>query len=318
MYHRIFHFLFAANTLQGICLDFIVDVMVFTKLRIIAIATFTVNIFLLPKNGLAISHRIFPAAQEETYNNDDEGVLGTVCLKHLSILSFGPNGIEKVVDPAIHRFQKSLLRFPDFKDDYQENPSNATLYGIDTLEIHVSSPNLDLFQGVDEGYSLLIKDYTSSAILRAKTVFGAVHGLETMGQLLNFGWISNTGVPVFVIHGIPLYIKDEPSFEYRGLLIDTSRHYLPLNLILANLDAMSMNKMNVLHWHLTDSQSFPFKTNNIPEVADKGAFHPKMVYTTSDIENIVTEAYLRGIRVIPEIDMPGHTQAIAKSHPELM
>ena len=112
--------------------------------------------------------------------------------------------------------------------------------------------------------------------------------------------------------------QDEPSFEYRGLLIDTSRHYLPLNLILANLDAMSMNKMNVLHWHLTDSQSFPFKTNSIPEVADKGAFHPKMVYTTSDIENIVNEAYLRGIRVIPEIDMPGHTQAIAKSHPELM
>ena len=159
--------------------------------------------------------------------------------------------------------------------------------------------------------------------MRARTVFGVVRGLETLGQLLQFGWMSNkkdddTGGPIFVIHGIPLSIKDGPSFEYRGLLIDTSRHYLPLNLILDNLDAMSMNKMNVLHWHLTDSQSFPYKTKSSPEVAAKGAFHPKLVYTTSDIQSVVHEAYLRGIRVVPEVDMPGHTQSIAKSHPELM
>jgi hexosaminidase len=142
--------------------------------------------------------------------------------------------------------------------------------------------------------------------------------METLGQLLDFGWISKEGNTVFTIHSIPLFIRDSPSFAYRGLMIDTSRHFLPLNLILDNLDAMAMNKLNVLHWHLTDSQSFPYRSESYPEIADKGAWHPKRVYNTSDIELVVKEAYLRGIRVIPEIDMPGHTGSIGKSHPELM
>eukprot|EP00532_Pseudo-nitzschia_australis_P001283 CAMPEP_0168197980 /NCGR_PEP_ID=MMETSP0139_2-20121125/21496_1 /TAXON_ID=44445 /ORGANISM="Pseudo-nitzschia australis, Strain 10249 10 AB" /LENGTH=327 /DNA_ID=CAMNT_0008122573 /DNA_START=17 /DNA_END=1001 /DNA_ORIENTATION=+ len=73
---------------------------------------------------------------------------------------------------------------------------------------------------------------------------------------------------------------------------------------------MEMNKMNVLHWHISDSQSFPYAPKSLPELAEKGAYHPK--------QSVVQEAYLRGIRVIPEIDMPGHTESVAKSHPEVM
>jgi len=101
-------------------------------------------------------------------------------------------------------------------------------------------------------------------------------------------------------------------------MIDTSRHYLPVNLILDNLDAMEMNKMNVLHWHISDSQSFPYAPKSLPELAEKGAYHPKRIYTVQDVQAVVQEAYLRGIRVIPEIDMPGHTESVAKSHPEVM
>ena len=149
-------------------------------------------------------------------------------------------------------------------------------------------------------------------------MFGAIHALESLSQLLEFGWLDVEGNPIFIVRNIPIWVYDYPSHPYRGLLIDTSRHFLPLSLILANLDTMLMNKMNILHWHITDSQSFPYLSKKMPELASKGAYHQQMVYTTKDIQRVIHEAYLRGIRVIPEVDMPGHTQAIAASHPNLM
>ena len=149
------------------------------------------------------------------------------------------------------------------------------------------------------------------------TVFGIIRALETLGQLLEFGWMNNSNA-VFVVRDLPLSIVDKPAFPYRGLMIDTARHYLPMELILDNLDAMAMNKMNVLHWHISDSQSFPYSSKSLPELAEQGAYHPKRIYTSQDVQTVVQEAYLRGIRVIPEIDMPGHTNAIAASHPEIM
>mmetsp|Transcript_54492 Transcript_54492/g.132264 ORF Transcript_54492/g.132264 Transcript_54492/m.132264 type:complete len:434 (+) Transcript_54492:1109-2410(+) len=124
--------------------------------------------------------------------------------------------------------------------------------------------------------------------------------------------------PVYVIRDIPLTVSDRPSYKYRGLMVDTARHYLPVDLILDNIDAMAMNKLNVFHWHITDSQSFPLRTKTFPELATKGAYHPKRIYTPENVTYVVEYARRRGIRVIPEIDMPGHSSAIAKSHPEVM
>jgi hexosaminidase len=262
-------------------------------------------------------HRVFPAAQVELYDIESN-TLGVVKPSSLSIKSFGPPTTDKVVKAAINRFQKALSQLPDFVEDYEENPEHNQLQDITTVELHVLSPSVELVEGVDESYILSIEEKSSAVMLRAYTVFGIVHGLETLGQLLEFGWMNDNGETVFTIHDLPLSIEDFPSFEYRGLLIDTSRHYLPLNLILSNLDAMAMNKLNVLHWHLTDSPSFPYQTESMPELAAKGSYHPNMVYTTMDIQTVVEEAYLRGIRVIPEVDLPGHSQSIVASHPELM
>jgi hexosaminidase len=267
-------------------------------------------------DDLSNAHRVFPAAQVEMYEAKGD-ILGIVKRNALSISVFGPVDVHKVTDPAIRRFQESLERLPDFKEEYEGPPDGFALHDIQMVEIHVKSPDMKLYQGVEESYDIVINDTSSLATLRAPTVFGALHALETLTQLLEFGWIE-AGEPVFVIRGIPLVIADQPSFEFRGLMIDTGRHYLPINLILANLDAMAMNKMNVLHWHLVDRESFPYQTKSYPEIAEKGAYHPKRIYTTKDIQTVIDEAYLRGIRVIPEIDMPGHTNAIAKSHPELM
>jgi hexosaminidase len=290
-------------------------------------------------NG-TFAHKIFPAAQLEVYNHQDRPlqVLGTITSSRLSFetvlipsSSSSSNrhdkaAIDEVLQPAIQRFQKSLTRYPDFADDYPVNPTHATLHTLTGVKIHIKSSNTRLYHGVSEDYDLTIPDDDSTIVLKATTVFGAMHGLETLGQLLEFGWLSSlpsslfTASPsaTFCIHDIPLYISDAPSFPYRGLMIDTARHYLPLNLILDNLNAMAMNKLNVLHWHLSDSQSFSFATKSYPELAEKGAYHPKRIYTVENVKNVIHQAYLRGIRVIPEIDMPGHTAAIAKSHPEVM
>jgi hexosaminidase len=275
--------------------------------------------------GYASGHRLFPAAQLELYTSTNP-MIGSVSARNLSLTTSGLASVDKILQPAIARLKHSLTRLPDFHDEYAVNPLNLTLHVIDKVEILVQSADTKLYHGVKEDYELSIPDDLSAAVLKASTVFGALHGLESLGQLLEFGWMSPSmpgagsgdGDATFLIRDIPLFISDLPSYPFRGLMIDTARHYLPLQLILDNLDAMAMNKLNVLHWHISDSQSFPYASKSYPELAEKGAFHPKRIYTVEDVERVIHESYLRGIRVIPEIDMPGHTNAIAKSHPEVM
>lgn len=113
-------------------------------------------------------------------------------------------------------------------------------------------------------------------------------------------------------------ILDEPKLPHRGLLLDTSRHYLPLSDILLTLDAMSYNKLNVLHWHIVDDNSFPYQSTRYPDLSAKGAYHHSMIYTPNDVQKVVDYARLRGIRVMPEFDTPGHTRSWGESYPELL
>ena len=100
---------------------------------------------------------------------------------------------------------------------------------------------------------------------------------------------------------------DFPRFTHRGIMLDSARHFLSKSVLLDNLDLMEMNKINVFHWHLVDSQSFPYTSRTFPKMSQKGAYNPVThVYTQQDIKDIIEEARIRGIRVVPEFDTPGN------------
>jgi hexosaminidase len=159
--------------------------------------------------------------------------------------------------------------------------------------------------GEDESYELTVTD--SSSTLNAPTPLGALHGLQTFLQLVQ---ITPTGFAVPAVT-----IKDEPRFPWRGLMIDVSRHFIPVDVLKRNLDGMAAVKMNVFHWHLSDDQGFRAESKKFPKLTGKGS--DGLYYTQEDIRDIIAYAHERGIRVVPEFDMPGHSRSWVVGYPEL-
>ena len=157
----------------------------------------------------------------------------------------------------------------------------------------------------DESYSLVIS--SRQAVLAAPSPSGVLHGLETLLQLVDLN--SETfGFPA-------LKIQDRPRFPWRGLMIDPSRHWMPVEMIKRNLDGMAAVKLNVLHWHLSDDQGFRVESRVLPKLQGEGS--DGKYYTQEEVREVLAYARERGIRVVPEFDMPGHTTAWLVGYPEL-
>lgn len=165
---------------------------------------------------------------------------------------------------------------------------------------------------VDESYNITI-GADGSAQLSAVSSTGVLHGLESFIQL--FYQHSSGGIYTNLA---PISIIDAPKFSHRGLNMDVSRNWYPVKDILRTIDAISMNKFNRLHIHMTDSQSWPMDIPSLPELSKKGAYMKGLFYSTKDIQTIQTYALQRGIEVIIEFDMPGHTTAIGLAYPDLI
>ncbi|KAG8857991.1 N-acetyl-glucosamine-6-phosphate deacetylase [Tulasnella sp. 330] len=162
----------------------------------------------------------------------------------------------------------------------------------------------------NESYSLNVPADGSPATLVANNALGLFRGLTTFTQLF---YVSGSTIYTYAA---PVAIKDQPAFPIRGILLDTSRNFYPVADIYRTLDAMSWSKLNVFHWHVVDSQSFPLEVAAFPELAKAGAYDASSVYSVADVQAIVQYAGQRGIDVMMEIDTPGHTAAIADSHPD--
>jgi hexosaminidase len=172
------------------------------------------------------------------------------------------------------------------------------------LELMCYRPG-ELKLGENESYRLRIS--SREMILEAETELGLMHGLETWLQLLE----SDEEGYFFPA----VIIEDEPRFPWRGLMIDVCRHFQPVHVILQNIDAMAAMKMNVLHLHLSEDQGFRVESKVYPLLHEKGS--DGLYFTQCQIREIVEYAAERGIRVVPEFDMPSHSTAWFVGHPEL-
>jgi hexosaminidase len=156
--------------------------------------------------------------------------------------------------------------------------------------------------GEDESYLLDISPV--GARLNATTVTGALRGLETFAQLIG----SGPNVP-------SVHIEDKPRFPWRGLMLDVSRHWMQIEVVERNLDATAAVKLNVFHWHLSDDQGFRVESKRFPRLQQFGS--DGHFYTQAQIRHVVGYARDRGIRVVPEFDIPGHTTSWFVGYPEL-
>jgi hexosaminidase len=168
---------------------------------------------------------------------------------------------------------------------------------------HANKPVQEL--GEDESYSLDIS--AAGAKLEAGTVLGIMRGLQTFLQLVQS---TSDGFAAAAV-----VIQDKPRFPWRGLMIDVGRHFIPLNVLKRNLDGMAAVKMNVFHWHLSDNQGFRVESEKFPKLQEMGS--DGLYYTQDEVRDLIAYARDRGIRVVPEFDMPGHSTAWFVGYPEL-
>lgn len=225
---------------------------------------------------------------------------------HLAIkapLQFAnPGAVTPRAKAALQRLNTVLSR----RSGVSDNAANAIikLRPLENSSGAINAPTEEL-KRADESYQLAISD--AGITISAATDLGVLHALTTLMQL------AGDQGPVQLPHVV---IDDAPRFAWRGVLLDSVRHFLPVATIKRQIDGMAAAKLNVLHWHLTDDQGWRFESRAYPkltQLAANGQF-----YTRKEILAVIAYADARGIYVLPEVDMPGHASAIAVAYPELM
>eukprot|EP01087_Luapelamoeba_hula_P020254 TRINITY_DN6880_c2_g1_i1.p1 TRINITY_DN6880_c2_g1~~TRINITY_DN6880_c2_g1_i1.p1 ORF type:complete len:528 (-),score=69.30 TRINITY_DN6880_c2_g1_i1:46-1605(-) len=182
---------------------------------------------------------------------------------------------------------------------------------LNALSVQVHNLTAPLQLGTDESYRLSVP-VVGDASLEAETYYGALKGLETFSQLVQYNFSAST----YGISQTPWVIKDSPRFPHRGVLVDTSRHFEPMAMLRRIIDSLSYAKFNVLHWHITDIQSFPFQSAKLPRFT-MAAYSMSERFSPEDVQDLVEYARKRGVRVMMEIDVPGHAGSWCAGYPEV-
>jgi hexosaminidase len=205
------------------------------------------------------------------------------------------------LERAADRFRRQLSRqtgIPSFAKGGDASKA--------TLVMHTDHASKEIQElGEDESYSLEVTP--TGAKLNAATPLGTMHGFQTFLQLVD---VSPDGFAAPAVS-----IQDKPRFPWRGLMIDVARHFIPPDVIRRNLEGMEAVKMNVFHWHLSENQGFRVESKKFPKLHEAGS--DGLYYTQEEIHEIIAYARDRGIRVVPEFDLPGHSTAWLVGYPEL-
>lgn len=166
----------------------------------------------------------------------------------------------------------------------------------------------------DESYTIKISE-NGQVFISIVHLNGGLHALTTLTQLFYKHSASDTDI---YLSNAPIYIKDAPKFQHRGLNLDIARSYISPNDVMHVIDGLSFNKFNRLHLHAADAQSWPLEIPALPDLAWKGAYHSSQIWTAANLLEVQTFGAHRGVEVYLEIDMPGHTAAIANAYPDLI
>ncbi|KAK4884746.1 hypothetical protein RN001_001017 [Aquatica leii] len=277
----------------------------------------TITCYIVEPGPLVVATKgeVWPKPQEQT--TEDKFYIVRPQIFKFKVLSESCDILTNALDRYINIIVNQIL--PKTRVKLQEDvlkpwKTNKNFVGyLDALDIillepckHGELPDASM----TEQYVLNITSDTVN-VLSAQSVWGILRGLETFSQLL-----YPTADEALHINCTSIF--DYPRYQHRGVLVDTSRHYIPVSKLLKTLDALSYNKLNVFHWHITDDQSFPYISKTYPELSQQGAYLPTYVYTQQDVAQIINYAAARGIRVIAEFDTPGHTRSWGQAFPELL
>jgi len=213
--------------------------------------------------------------------------------------------VPQAIEAPIRQFQQFPTPVPGSKKKSKRQyatPGGNCTGSLKTVKIDVADTRAALQHGVNESYTLDIVSGSDTIKISAKTVYGALHAMSTLQQI-----VINDGTGKLIIEQ-PVAVVDEPLFPVRGIMIDTGRNYISPAKFREQLDGMSISKLNVLHWHLVDNQAWPIEIKAYPDMTDD-AYSENEMYCQQTIVDIINYAAARGIRVIPEIDMPGHASS---------
>lgn len=244
--------------------------------------------------GQSYETRLIPYPEQASFSNGKYPLNRNFTV---SVTGKGDPRIYSAVNRFLQRLDGRTGLFFNQHITPENNPSAAPLI------IQINRPGvLKLYE--DESYALNITPEKIS--IRSETDLGAMHGLETLLQLL-----SNDTSYYFP----SCTIQDKPRFAWRGLMIDVGRHFLPVDVIKRNIDAIAAVKMNVLHLHLTEDQGFRIESKVFPKLHELGS--DGQYFTQEQMKDIILYANERGIRVVPEFDIPGHSTSWFVGYPEL-
>lgn len=219
--------------------------------------------------------------------------------KAITDLKWIPQAIEAPVR-SFEPFPSSSAAAKKTKRQYSTGTNSTG--SLSSVNCQIKDTTASLQHGVDESYTLTIAEGSNAIEITAETIYGALHAFTTLQQIV----ISDSQGQLIV--EAPVSIKDAPLYPVRGIMIDSGRNFLSKKKILEQIDGMALSKLNVLHWHMVDAQSWPVQLESYPNMI-QDAYSPNEVYSKDTLKSIIDYAAARGVRIIPEIDMPGHASS---------
>jgi len=257
--------------------------------------------------SLVLSFRVWPIPKVFCTGQTRRTVSPSLKLKYYKLDDRGlKDSARPLVVEAFNRAMKNTF-LHTWEDSNQTEGEQLA-----TVNVQVYNTSVELQFGVDEAYTIQIDDTGVDVWITAKSVFGVYHAFETLSHTIDFDFDWG----YYVIEDASLLIDDAPRFAHRGIMIDTARHYYSVRTIKRLVESMAYAKFNVLHWHLYDRESFPFRPISHPELS-RARFSMFEEYTVGDFREIVRFSHARGVRVYIELDVPGHADSWCLSHPEV-